>query len=72
MKYDESDWWELRVGGELLSRIHGKDRAEWFLRNMERSDPLLDWELVMCNRLKAVTPEEVMMKREVTYCLGSD
>ena len=72
MSYNESDWWELRVGEELLLRIHGRDRAEWFLENMERTDPLLQWELVSCEGPRPVSPDEILMKREVMYCIGSD
>ncbi len=68
-------WWDLYIGGELLMSIRGKDSAVWFMEQMKVADPLAHWELIPKDtqpKARVITPEAVKMKREVTYCVGSD
>ncbi len=74
MSYVNLDWWEIYFDGKILSTVRGKERAEWFLKELDRSHPLSHWEIMPArlNNLKPITPEEVLMTREVSYCVGSD
>ena len=68
-------WWDLYVDGEILTCILGRDRAEWFLEHMQVADPLAHWKLaprVISKKVKPISPEEIQMRQEVTYCVGSD
>ena len=73
MSYVDSDWWELYFDGKLLSTVRGRESAEWFLKELERTHPLSYWEMIPVGiKQKPITPEEVSMTREVSYCIGSD
>ncbi len=73
MSYVDSDWWELYFDGQLLSTVRGKETAEWFLKELERAHPLTYWEMIPVGiKQKPITPEEVSMTREISYCVGSD
>ena len=76
MHYEsEKDWWELRVNGNLVMTVQGRDRAEWFLDNMRVVDQDGKWELISTEErawAKPITPAQANKKIEVQYCVGSD
>ena len=74
--YDErgSDWWELRMNGQVFTTVMSQDRAEWFLEKMRGVDLEAEWELVRVGERKWVEPIKPSQarKRKIEYCAGSD
>ena len=68
-------WWELRVNGQVLTTIRGKESADWFLEQIQRADPLANWELVAITKgqtIRPIGPNEIKKHTSMTGCVGSD
>ena len=68
-------WWELRVNGQVLTTIKGKESADWFLEQIQRADPLAHWELVAITKgqtIRPIGPDEIKKHTSMTGCVGSD